>query len=112
MCARGIRIVLDVDAKESPELIGHTEAQLRQEREELRGVVDLIPQTIVVLNPNGKTVYANRVALDYTGLSLDEVQSDDFRPRAAFPCSATSLGLNVEYRALSKVGFASCAVVP
>jgi formate hydrogenlyase transcriptional activator len=59
----------------------HTETQLRQEREELRRIVDLIPQTIIVLNPNGKAIYANRVALEFTGLSLDEVQAEDFRDR-------------------------------
>jgi formate hydrogenlyase transcriptional activator len=64
-----------------PEHSERTEAQLRQEREELLRIVDLIPQTIIVLNPNGKAIYANRVALEYTGLSLDEVQADDFRDR-------------------------------
>lgn len=64
-----------------PEHSERTEAQLRQEREELRRIVDLIPQTIVVLNPNGKVIYANREALEYTGLSLDEVQADDFQDR-------------------------------
>src|ERR1700734_4173105 len=70
----------DVNAAEpQPEHSENTEA--RQERQELRRIVDLIPQTIVVLNPNGKAIYANRVALEYTGLSLDEVQADDFRDR-------------------------------
>src|SRR5271170_77114 len=64
-----------------PEHSEQTQAQLRQEREELQRIVDLIPQTIIVLDANGKAVYANRVALEYTGLSLDEVQSDDFRDR-------------------------------
>src|SRR5580698_7998117 len=64
-----------------PEHSEHAEAQRRREREELRRIVDLIPQTIIVLNPNGKAIYANRVALEYTGLSLDEVQADDFRDR-------------------------------
>jgi formate hydrogenlyase transcriptional activator len=64
-----------------PEHSEHADAQLRQEREELRQIVDLIPQTIIVLKPNGKAIYANRVALEYTGLSLDEVQADDFRDR-------------------------------
>jgi PAS domain S-box-containing protein len=74
--------MLDVDPNESqPERIERDQAQLRQEREELRGIVDLIPQTIILLNPNGKAIYANRDALEYTGLSLDEVQSDDFRDR-------------------------------
>ena len=67
-----------------PEHIERTEA-LRQEREELQRIVDLIPQTIIVLNPNGKAIYANRVALEYTGLSLDEVQADDFRDRVFHP---------------------------
>ncbi len=56
-------------------------ADVNQEREELQRIVDLIPQTIIVLNPNGKAIYANRVALDYMGLSLDEVQAEDFRDR-------------------------------
>jgi formate hydrogenlyase transcriptional activator len=79
-------MMADADSKESqPEHIEHTEAQLRQEQEELRGIVDLIPQTINVLNPDGKTIYANRVALEYTGLTLDEVQSGDFRDRVFHP---------------------------
>src|SRR5580693_2383084 len=68
-------------AEPQPEHSEGTEAHLRQEREELRRIVDLIPQTIIVLNPNGKAVYANQVALEYTGLSLEEVRADDFRDR-------------------------------
>jgi formate hydrogenlyase transcriptional activator len=64
-----------------PERIEQTDAQLPKELEELRRIVDLIPQTIIVLSPEGKAVYANRVALEYTGLSLDEVQAIDFRER-------------------------------
>src|ERR1700681_3045191 len=44
-------------------------------------MTDAIPQTIIVLNPDGKAIYANRVALEYSGLSLDEVLADDFRAR-------------------------------
>ena len=61
------------------------EAKLRQDEEELRRMTDAIPQTIIVLNPDGKAIYANRVALEYTGLSLDEVQADDFRARVFHP---------------------------
>jgi formate hydrogenlyase transcriptional activator len=57
----------------------------REEEQELRNIVDLIPQTIIVLNPEGKAVYANRVALEYTGLSLDEVRADNFRERVFHP---------------------------
>src|SRR6266576_3461950 len=61
------------------------EANLRKDEEELRRMTDAIPQTIIVLNPDGKAIYANRVALEYTGLSLDDVQTDDFRARILHP---------------------------
>jgi formate hydrogenlyase transcriptional activator len=52
---------------------------------EARQITDAIPQTIIVLNPDGKAIYANRVALEYTGFSLDEVRADDFRERIFHP---------------------------
>src|SRR5713226_9058474 len=61
------------------------EAKLRKDEEELRRMTDAIPQTIIVLNPDGKAIYANRVALEYTGLSLDDVRGDDFRARVFHP---------------------------
>ena len=61
------------------------EPMLRQDEQELRRIVDLIPQTIVVLSPDGKAIYANRVALEYLGLSLDEVRADNFRDRVFHP---------------------------
>jgi formate hydrogenlyase transcriptional activator len=62
-----------------------SQAKLRQDQEELRRIVDLIPQTIIVLNPDGGVAYANRAALDYTGLALDEIRSDGFRERVFHP---------------------------
>src|SRR5438034_2578679 len=44
-----------------------TEAKLRRDEEELRRIVDAIPQTIVALSPEGRAVYANRMTLEYTG---------------------------------------------
>ena len=61
------------------------EARLRQDEEELRRIVDLIPQQIVVLNPKGEAIYANRVSMEYTGLSLEEVRADSFRDRVFHP---------------------------
>jgi len=62
-----------------------TEPKLLPDEQELRRIIDLIPQTIVVLNPDGKAIYANRVALEYTGLSLDEMRADDFRDQVFHP---------------------------
>ena len=60
-------------------------ARLRQDEEELRRIVDLIPQQIVVLNPEGNAIYANRGSMKYTGLSVEEVQADNFRDRVFHP---------------------------
>src|ERR1700747_2973185 len=62
-----------------------TEPKLLADEQELRRIIDLIPQTIVVLSRDGKAIYANRVALEYTGLSLDEVRADNFRDRVFHP---------------------------
>jgi PAS domain S-box-containing protein len=59
--------------------------RVRQDEQELRRIVDAIPQTIVVLGPDGRTLYANRAVLDYTGLTLDEVTKTDFRTRVFHP---------------------------
>jgi formate hydrogenlyase transcriptional activator len=38
-----------------------------------------------VLNPDGTPVYANKPALDYTGLTIEEVMAPDFRVRTFHP---------------------------
>ena len=60
------------------------EARLRQDEQELRGIVDAISQTIVVLSPNGTALYANRPLLDYTGLTMEQVMAPDSRGNPAF----------------------------
>jgi PAS domain S-box-containing protein len=67
------------------------QAKLLQDEEELLRMMDAIAQTIIVLNPDGKAIYANREALDYTGLSLDEVRADNFRERVFHPEDAERL---------------------
>ena len=53
--------------------------------QEARRIVDAIPQTIVVLSPDGAALYANRSVLAYTGLTIDEVMAADFRTRVFHP---------------------------
>jgi formate hydrogenlyase transcriptional activator len=65
--------------------IRKSEARLRRDEEEFRLITDAIPQMITVLNPGGGIIYANRVMLDYTGLTLQDVQSDNFRERTFLP---------------------------
>jgi PAS domain S-box-containing protein len=61
------------------------EEKSRQDEHELRRITDAIPQVIVVLNPDGRTVYVNRVALEYTGLSIEEARAEKFLDRVVHP---------------------------
>jgi formate hydrogenlyase transcriptional activator len=58
------------------------EQKLRQDEEELRTIIDAIRQSIAVLAPDGTTLYANRVALEDTGLTIEDVREKDFLSRA------------------------------
>jgi len=61
------------------------EAKLRQDEQELRGIVDAIPQLIVVRGPDGTFLHANRAVLEYSGFTVDEVMAPDFRTRFVHP---------------------------
>jgi PAS domain S-box-containing protein len=89
---------------------------LREDERELRLITDAIPQTIVVLDPSGGPIYANRAVLDYTGLTAKDVVAPNFREQIFHPDDLDSLrderkaalsrGLpfEVEQRALRKDG--------
>ena len=52
---------------------------------DLQQIVDVIPQMITVLAPDGTITYANQAVLDYTGLTIDDVMKSDFRDRVFHP---------------------------
>jgi len=98
------------------EALKQTEEKLREDERELRRITDAIPQAIVVQDVAGNSLYANRVALEYTGLAMEDVVKPDFRERifhpediqrlAAFRQSALAKGVpfQLEQRALGKDG--------
>jgi formate hydrogenlyase transcriptional activator len=67
------------------------EDKIREQETELRQILDFAPQMIAVYGPSFQRLYANRITLDYVGVTLDEwrqtpgrfafVHPDD-RPRA------------------------------
>jgi len=61
------------------------ETKLLEDEREFRRITDAIPQTIVVLDPNGDPLYANQAVLEYTGLTMQEVLSSEFRARMFHP---------------------------
>src|SRR6266404_5370784 len=93
-----------------------TEEKLREDEREIRRITDAIPQTIMVLDPSGVPIYANHALLDYTGLTIDDVISSDFRARIFQPedlerlhdereaALLRGLPFEIEQRALRKDG--------
>jgi len=53
--------------------------QIKAEETELRRMTDAIASYIYVLRPDGTALYANQAVLDYTGLTLEDVQREDQR---------------------------------
>src|SRR5215475_13268692 len=56
-----------------------------QNGEDIHSMADAIRQSIVVLTPDGATLYANRAALDYTGVTAVEANNRGFLARAFHP---------------------------
>jgi formate hydrogenlyase transcriptional activator len=61
------------------------EKKLLEDERELRRITDAIPQAIVVQDPSGHPLYSNQATLDYTGLTMQDVVSSDFRARIFHP---------------------------
>jgi formate hydrogenlyase transcriptional activator len=100
----------DIDA------LKQAEAKLREDERALHRITDAIPQNIVILDPDGSPIYANRATLDYTGLRMADVVGSDFRTRIFHPedlerirdqrqaALEDGLPFELELRALSKDG--------
>jgi formate hydrogenlyase transcriptional activator len=68
-----IGINLDIEElKRAEEQRKTAEEKIREQEKELRHIVDLAPQLIAVFGPHLERLYANRMSLDYFGLTLDE----------------------------------------
>jgi PAS domain S-box-containing protein len=76
------------DASGSHEFVGgvtditeqrQAQAVIREQETELRQMLDFAPQLIAVYGPNRERLHANRVALDYAGLNIDEWRQTEAR---------------------------------
>ena len=92
------------------------EEKLRQDERELRRITDAIGAGIIVHDPDGTVIYANKAVLDYTGLTIDDVTRADLRSRIIHPedferlhdfrrtALLRGLPFQIEERALGKDG--------
>jgi PAS domain S-box-containing protein len=76
------------------------EQRIRQDERELRQLIDFVPQHILVARPDGTRLYANQGTLVYHGMTLEEVQAEDFFARVLHPDDLTKV-LDERQRAIS-----------
>src|SRR5438093_1336109 len=73
-------LVTDIDDRKRAE--GELERAFDEKAKsevELRTIVDAIPQLIIGIKPDGKFLSANQAVLEYTGLTKEDVRSENFR---------------------------------
>jgi PAS domain S-box-containing protein len=75
--------------------------QIKAEDAELRRMTDAIASFIYVFRPDGTALYANQAVLDYTGLTLEDVQREDFPARIFHPEDVERL-LDKRHEALAR----------
>jgi PAS domain S-box-containing protein len=63
----------------------HAEERVRQDEQELRQLIDFVPQHILVTRADGTPLYANQGLLAYHGMTLQDVQAEDFLARLVHP---------------------------
>lgn len=63
----------------------------KRAEEELQQLVDFVPQSIVVLDSDGRWIHVNRVAREYTGLTLDHYRSLDVVKAVIHPDDAEEM---------------------
>src|SRR5262249_23111737 len=68
------------------------EDMLRQSEKELRAITDSVRQFIVVLAPDGTTLYANKLALENVGFTIRDLTNESLLTGAALPRQAEAPG--------------------
>lgn len=72
---RWFSLLSDIDDRK------RAEQKLRESEQSLRTITDAIANPIVALAPDGAPLYTNRVALDRSGITQDEVDKEGFLAR-------------------------------
>ncbi len=77
--------VIAIEGERSRTALTKAFDQIAKSEAQLRTILDAIPQTIVALGTDGRTLYVNHSMLEFTGLTREEVMAEDFRARVFYP---------------------------
>jgi PAS domain S-box-containing protein len=77
--------VIAIEGERARAALATATEELKKSEAELRMMVDAIPQSVAVLTPDGRNIYANQALMEYTGVTREEVMADDFRARVFHP---------------------------
>ena len=66
------RRAAEIEIAQRTSELRRSEKDLREQEAGLRQILDLAPQFVAVFGPDDESLYANRILLDYLGLTLDE----------------------------------------
>ncbi|MGD0137861.1 MAG: sigma 54-interacting transcriptional regulator [Tepidisphaeraceae bacterium] len=77
--------VIAIEGERSQTALTKAFEEIKQSKFQLDTIINAIPQLIVVLAPDGNTLYANQTVLEYTGFSPDDISADEFRARVFHP---------------------------
>jgi len=109
-CFEFVGAVSDVTAQKA------AEQRHQGDQQQIRRIIDAMPQLIVALAPDGTALYGNHAIVDYTGFAVEEMRGNDFRKRIFHPedverreeerqqALARGLPFKLEQRALRKDG--------
>jgi PAS domain S-box-containing protein len=81
----GLIALIAIEGERSHAALKQAFLEIKASEQELRGIVDAIPQTINVLRPDGTVLYSNRSLLEYTGFTMEEMRAPDFLSRLFHP---------------------------
>ena len=71
--------VIAIEGERSQAALTRAFDEIAKSEAELRTIIDAIPQLIVVIGTDGNFLYANQAVLEYTGLTKEEMKSENFR---------------------------------
>jgi PAS domain S-box-containing protein len=76
---RWFHLLIDIDDRKK------AEERLNASERNLTEIINTVPTHIYVLNADGSVQHVNEAVINYTGLTLEDVQQEDYRDRVIHP---------------------------